>query len=59
MGQVQEVNIMLTKLARLTQKVSGSVLGSFAVAIQAGNVMVCIALLVFGPDVILHFLPQA
>lgn len=50
---------MFKKLARLAQMLSGSLLGSFAIAVQAGNVLVCLALLVFGPDAVIDLLPQA
>jgi hypothetical protein len=55
----KEVFVVVTQLARLTQKLAGSVLGSFGVAVQVGNVLICLALILFGFDVILVHLPQA
>jgi hypothetical protein len=43
---------MVTRFASLTQKVTGWLLGSCAVGAQVGNVLICVALLVFGPGVI-------
>lgn len=45
--------LMLLKSARLMQKLTGLVLGSAGAAIAAGNVLLCAALLVFGPDVVI------
>ena len=51
---------MVAKVASLTQKLTGSVLGSVGVAVLVGNVLICLSLILFGFDVNLtHLPPQA
>jgi hypothetical protein len=38
---------------------AGSVLGSVGVAVQIGNVLICLATILFGVDVIFINLPRA
>ena len=51
--------LILTQVARLTQILAGSVLGSVGVALQISNVLICLAMLLFGVDVIFINLPRA
>jgi hypothetical protein len=51
---------MVTRIARLTQKLTGSVLGSVGVAVLVGNVLICLSLILFGFDAnLMHLPPQA
>ncbi len=45
---------MLLKSARLVQKLMGAVLGGTGAAVLAGDVLLCVALLTFGAQVILN-----
>lgn len=47
---------MLLKSARLIQKLMGAVLSGTGAAILAGDVLLCIALLVFGSHAVLHLI---
>lgn len=49
---------MFTKFAHLTGRLTGCLLGSFAVSAQLGNVLICMAVLLFGPAVTIGFLGQ-
>ena len=51
---------MLNKIALATQKFTGSMLGGFMAVLPVGNVLVCVAMLLFGAGFILtHIPPQA
>lgn len=51
---------MVVKLARVTQKVTGRLLSSLLVAVEAGNIMICVGLILFAFGVMpLHIPPQA
>jgi len=52
-------HLILTQVARLTQRLAGSILGSVGVALQISNVLICLAMLLFGVDVIFINLPRA
>ncbi|HEX8174361.1 MAG TPA: hypothetical protein VF543_04490 [Pyrinomonadaceae bacterium] len=41
----------MVKLAYWMQKLTGSLLGSFMAAVLAGDIMVCVALILFGFDI--------
>jgi hypothetical protein len=47
---------MLLKTARLVQKLMGSVLGGTGAAVLAGDVLLCIALLITGGGAVLNIL---
>lgn len=51
--------LILAQVARVTQILAGSVLSSVGVALQISNVLICLAMLVFGVDVIFINLPRA
>jgi len=57
-SQTQGVISVVAKLAQMTHRFTGSLLGSFAVAVQAGNVLICVALILFGFDVVLSYFPS-
>lgn len=48
---------MLSKIALMMQKLTGSVLGVFMMMLPLGNILVCVALLLFGAGYILVLLP--
>ena len=51
---------MVIKLAHMTQKITERLLGSLVVAVEAGNVLICIGLILFAFGVMpLHIPPQA
>ena len=56
---IEFARLFLAQVARLTQIVTGSVLGSVGVALQIGNVLICLAMILFGVDVIFINLPRA
>lgn len=47
---------MLTKFVRLTENLTGSLLGSLAVSAQVGNMLICLAVIFIGPAAILKLL---
>lgn len=47
---------MLSKLIRLIEMLSGSLLGGLAMSVQVGNVLICVLMLLAGPAFILGIL---
>jgi hydrogenase/urease accessory protein HupE len=47
---------MLIKFARLTEVIAGYLLGSLAVSMPVGNILICVFVILFGPAFILGFL---
>jgi hypothetical protein len=47
---------MLRKFARLMEKIAGSILGSLAVSAPVGNMLICVAMIFFGPAAVLKLL---
>jgi len=42
----------------IVQKVTGSLLGAAAVTLQAGNILICILILISGPAVVIKMLAR-
>jgi hypothetical protein len=47
---------MLIKLVRLTEKLTGFLLGGLAVSAPVGNTLICLAAIFFGPAITLRLL---
>lgn len=56
---IEFARLILTQVARLMQALAGSILSSAGVALQIGNVLICLAMIMFGVDVIFINLPRA
>ena len=51
---------MIANVARAIQKLTGLLLGGIGVVVQISNVLICLALILFGADVFIsHLPPQA
>jgi len=48
---------VVTKIACWSQRVAGLLLGTVGISVQISNVLICLALLLFGFDVVLRNLP--
>lgn len=49
---------MATKLARMVKDFTGTLLGGIGVCVLAGNVLICVYLILFGQWAFLGHLPQ-
>ena len=56
-AQRKEVNIMIANVARAVRNFAGFLLGSIAVAVQISNVLICLAMILFGAGAIINHLP--
>ena len=48
---------MVANIARLTQKITEALLGGLGIAVQAGNVLICVALILFAFGIIVINFP--
>ena len=56
-SQAKEVIVVLTKIARWSQRVAALLLGTVGISVQISNVLICLALLFLGFDMVLRNLP--
>jgi hypothetical protein len=47
---------MIVKFARATQRLAGVLLGGVGVVVQMSNVLICLALIVFGAGATIYYL---